>query len=307
MYISKYYTCEEIDQRLLQGYYDDAVARGFTGSLEDFHRIIRLGHDGYFGGVAVPTTDPGTPEYVINYIATTDGTYTNFNGIIVEHEVVILTNKSGSWEKIDINITTDNIKEGSKTQKQINEEVADLFVAAAAKWADDIDNGFTKRRLKGFTTKPDDLNSASDIGIYYMHVNAGYNKLRGTGLLSVGINFSNVVYQTFLSTCIPIYDEDGTIISFNSKACILSRSYQNGAWTPWKEQIPELSTFNIRENGRTQEEINAEFREDIDSNLLAIELDEFGGLNIVTGEHSTLDFDETFINEEGLIQLTYNV
>ena len=26
MYVSKYYTCEEIDQRLLQGYYDDFVA-----------------------------------------------------------------------------------------------------------------------------------------------------------------------------------------------------------------------------------------------------------------------------------------
>ena len=25
MYVSKYYTCEEIDQRLLQGYYDDSL------------------------------------------------------------------------------------------------------------------------------------------------------------------------------------------------------------------------------------------------------------------------------------------
>lgn len=36
MYNSKYYTCEQIDQRLLQGYYDDAVAAGYTGSKAQY-------------------------------------------------------------------------------------------------------------------------------------------------------------------------------------------------------------------------------------------------------------------------------
>ena len=36
MYASKYYTCEEIDQRLLQGYYDDSLAHGFVGTLKEF-------------------------------------------------------------------------------------------------------------------------------------------------------------------------------------------------------------------------------------------------------------------------------
>lgn len=36
MYVSKYYTCEEIDQRLLQGYYDDSLAHGFVGTLKEF-------------------------------------------------------------------------------------------------------------------------------------------------------------------------------------------------------------------------------------------------------------------------------
>ena len=36
MYNSKYYTCEQIDQRLLQGYYDDAVAAGYTGSKSQY-------------------------------------------------------------------------------------------------------------------------------------------------------------------------------------------------------------------------------------------------------------------------------
>lgn len=40
MYTSKYYTCPEIDQRLLQGYYDDAVHHGFQGTVDDFWTFI---------------------------------------------------------------------------------------------------------------------------------------------------------------------------------------------------------------------------------------------------------------------------
>ena len=36
MYESKYYTCEEIDERLLKGYYDDAVSKGYSGTFEQF-------------------------------------------------------------------------------------------------------------------------------------------------------------------------------------------------------------------------------------------------------------------------------
>ena len=36
MYNSKYYTCEQIDQRLLEGYYDDAVSAGYTGSKAQY-------------------------------------------------------------------------------------------------------------------------------------------------------------------------------------------------------------------------------------------------------------------------------
>lgn len=40
MYTSKYYTCPEIDQRLLHGYYDDAVHHGFQGTIDDFWKFI---------------------------------------------------------------------------------------------------------------------------------------------------------------------------------------------------------------------------------------------------------------------------
>lgn len=40
MYESKYYTCEEIDQRLFQNYYDDLVASGYTGTKKEYQKLI---------------------------------------------------------------------------------------------------------------------------------------------------------------------------------------------------------------------------------------------------------------------------
>lgn len=40
MYLSKYYTCEEIDQRLLQGYYDDFVHAGYAGTIQEFWAFV---------------------------------------------------------------------------------------------------------------------------------------------------------------------------------------------------------------------------------------------------------------------------
>lgn len=40
MYLSQYFTCEEIDERLLQGYYDDLVEAGFVGTIQEFWAFI---------------------------------------------------------------------------------------------------------------------------------------------------------------------------------------------------------------------------------------------------------------------------
>ena len=40
MYVSKYYTNEEIDQRLLQGYCDDFVKAGFAGTINEFWAFV---------------------------------------------------------------------------------------------------------------------------------------------------------------------------------------------------------------------------------------------------------------------------
>ena len=52
-----------------------------------------------FAGIAVPTTNPGTPDGNVFYFAVETGTYSNFGGISVADGEVVILEWKGSWEK----------------------------------------------------------------------------------------------------------------------------------------------------------------------------------------------------------------
>lgn len=68
--------------------------------------ISTVGSNATFAGIATPETNPGTPDQNVFYIASKNGTYSNFNGITLSDEVSILSNKNGSWEKDNTGLAT---------------------------------------------------------------------------------------------------------------------------------------------------------------------------------------------------------
>jgi hypothetical protein len=68
--------------------------------------ISTVGDGATFAGIATPTTNPGTPDQNFFYIASNNGIYSNFNGITLNGEVAILSNKNGSWNKTNTGIAT---------------------------------------------------------------------------------------------------------------------------------------------------------------------------------------------------------
>lgn len=76
--------------------------------------INKLKNAGYlYVGIATPTTNPGTPDGPVFYIANVKGKYSNFGGInVTEDEAVILQWNNGKWFK---NVT------GFATQKKLTE------------------------------------------------------------------------------------------------------------------------------------------------------------------------------------------
>lgn len=60
--------------------------------------VSTIGSNATFAGVATPTTNPGTNDANIFYLAFEYGIYVNFNGIKIDNGVNVIYNKSGSWE-----------------------------------------------------------------------------------------------------------------------------------------------------------------------------------------------------------------
>lgn len=61
--------------------------------------ITNVGENATFAGIATLTTNPGTPDGPVFYLATTAGVYPNFNGIEVQSGEAAILEWRGSWTK----------------------------------------------------------------------------------------------------------------------------------------------------------------------------------------------------------------
>ena len=73
--------------------------------------VSSIGENATFAGVATPETNPGTPDQNIFYIASENGTYSNFGGVMLTCEVAILSNNNGSWVKTNTGLASVEIVE----------------------------------------------------------------------------------------------------------------------------------------------------------------------------------------------------
>ena len=68
--------------------------------------ISNVGLNSSFAGIATPETNPGTPDANVFYLATTAGTYSNFNGIVINSGEAVILEWKGSWVKKDSGFAT---------------------------------------------------------------------------------------------------------------------------------------------------------------------------------------------------------
>lgn len=61
--------------------------------------VNSLGANYQYAGVATPSTNPGTPDQNIFYIASTAGTYSNFGGLVLDDGEISILKYNGAWSK----------------------------------------------------------------------------------------------------------------------------------------------------------------------------------------------------------------
>ena len=70
--------------------------------------VTTLGAGYQFAGVATTATNPGSPDAKVFYIANGKGTYTNFGGLEVTEDEVVVLYWDSSWHKVSTGIASDD-------------------------------------------------------------------------------------------------------------------------------------------------------------------------------------------------------
>lgn len=86
--------------------------------------ISNVGLNSSFAGIATPETNPGTPDGNVFYLATTAGTYSNFNGIVINSGEAVILEWKGSWVKKDSGFTTK--EKLSELEENTNQKLSEL-------------------------------------------------------------------------------------------------------------------------------------------------------------------------------------
>ena len=94
----------DIDKKVYQNGKQEITGANLNSVLNAM--VTTLGAEYQFAGVATTATNPGTPDAKVFYIANGKGTYTNFSGLeVTEDDVVVLTWDS-SWHKVATGIAS---------------------------------------------------------------------------------------------------------------------------------------------------------------------------------------------------------
>lgn len=141
MYISKHYTCEEIDQRLLQGYYDDAVENGYTGTLKEFWAMV----------LSITNLVEKEPGYGLSKNDFTDELKEKLDSIdagakLIE-KVSQLQNDAGYQTAQDVEDAVNNLIAGAPEALDTLKELAEAL-AGNPNFATDITNKLTELSSK---------------------------------------------------------------------------------------------------------------------------------------------------------------
>ena len=119
----------DIDAKVYQNGAQEITGANLNSVLNAM--VTTLGAEYQFAGVATKDTNPGTPDAKVFYIANGKGTYTNFGGIQVTEDEVVILYYDTAWHKVATGIASqEKLSElGTEVKEDlslVNTKIADI-------------------------------------------------------------------------------------------------------------------------------------------------------------------------------------
>lgn len=95
--------------------------------------VSSVGENATFAGVALPSTNPGTPDGPVFYFANTSGTYSNFGGLAITDKNAFLLWKDNKWTKVELSSASSTQSGGGTTElSQIIDKSIEIFILSVS-------------------------------------------------------------------------------------------------------------------------------------------------------------------------------
>ena len=207
--------------------------------------ISTVGSNATFAGIATPTTNPGTPDQNVFYLASEPGIYINFGGVELIDQVIVLINKSGNWVKKDSGIATN--AESLKLDSKFNLYKTAIFSDNLLNKNGSFIDG---KYINGISGNKISLGTNSDYAISdYIPVKGGskylgYNIIEGGGYSAFFDKNLNAI-SLFKSNENPTAPENATWCRLSCLKLGLYGAIFSERSEPFTEYIPYNDSFDV--------------------------------------------------------------
>lgn len=207
--------------------------------------ISTVGSNATFAGIATPTTNPGTPDQNVFYLASEPGIYINFGGVELIDQVIVLINKSGNWVKKDSGIATN--AESLKLDSKFNLYKTAIFSDNLLNKNGSFIDG---KYINGISGNKISLGTNSDYAISdYIPVKGGskylgYNIVEGGGYSAFFDKNLNAI-SLFKSNKNPTAPENATWCRLSCSKQELYGAIFSERSEPFTEYIPYNDSFDV--------------------------------------------------------------
>jgi hypothetical protein len=207
--------------------------------------ISTVGSNATFAGIATPTTNPGTPDQNVFYLASEPGIYINFGGVELIDQVIVLINKSGNWVKKDSGIATN--AESLKLDAKFNLYKMAIFSDNLLNKNGSFIDG---KYINGISGNKISLGTNSDYAISDFIPVKGGSKYLGTevgegGAYSAFFDKNLNAISLFKSNKNPTAPENATWCRLSCLKSSLYKAIFSERSEPFTEYIPYNDSFDV--------------------------------------------------------------